>query len=156
MTQTASATERGEFRALFERERMRSARRLAALRLAMTLAFLALQVAFGVYGGHPGAAARIVPLAIYALLAALLYGAVLRSRAVRRHSWYALPLLDIPMIFLMQYQSMAATAERVPVIAAFTCSIFLFVVIASQLSLRRRNIQATAAAAALLELALLA
>jgi adenylate cyclase len=156
MAHTGTAAERGEFRALFEKERMRSAQRVSALRLAMTAAFLALQVMFGVYGSHAGAAVRIAPLAIYALLAAILYLAVVRSRIVRRHFWYSLPLLDIPMIFFLQYRSMEATPEREPVIAAFTCSIFLFVVIASQLSLRRRNIQATAAAAAILELALLA
>ncbi len=42
-----------------------------------------------------------------------------------------------------------------PVIATFTFSVFLFVLIVSQLSLRRRNIYATAAAAAALELVLL-
>ena len=156
MEQTGTAEARGEFRALFEEERMRSARRLAALRLAMTLAFLALQIAFGVFAGYPGARARVLPMSVYVLIAVALYGAVRHSRAVRRQSWFALPLVDIPMIFLMQQQSMAATPERTPVIASFTCSIFLFVVIASQLSLRRRNIQATAAVAAILELVLLA
>src|SRR5258707_13557019 len=43
-----------------------------------------------------------------------------------------------------------------PVIATFTFSVFLFVLIVSQLSLRRRNIYATAAAAAAFELILLA
>jgi adenylate cyclase len=45
--------------------------------------------------------------------------------------------------------------DRAPVIAATTLAIFLFVLIASQLSLSRRNIFATAIAAAVLEFALL-
>src|SRR4051812_19657127 len=155
MWQPAGTGARSEFTALFENERVRSARRVALLRLLMTWAFLALSV-LAVVAGYASTAARIVPLGIYALLALALYAAVRRSASLARHSWYALAFVDLPMIFTMQYQATLANFERTPVIATFTFSVFLFVLIASQLSLRRRNILATAAVAALFEVALLA
>ena len=146
----------GEFRQLFADERTRSARRISAVRAAMVFAFLILNLWFGLVAGNPAPVGRIPFLAVYALLALVLYLGVRLHDGVCRHSWFALPLLDIPMIFFMQYYATYATVERTPVIATFTLSIFLFIVIASQLSLRRRNIYATAVVAALLELILLA
>ena len=159
MTRDA-AGERGEsgvrdFRQLFEDERMRSAKRVATLRALMVPAFLILNVWFGLIAGYSAPVVRIPALALYTILAVALYFGTHRNASVCRYSWYALPLLDMPMIFLMQYQATFATTERMPVIATFTFSIFLFVVVASELSLRRRNIYATAAAAAALELILL-
>jgi len=145
-----------DFSRLFAEERMRSARRVAALRAVMVSAFLALNLWFGVVLGYATPLARTPALVFYALLAVPFYFAVRRSEQLCRYSWYALPFFDLPMIFLMQYQSTFVTADRLPVIATFTFSIFLFVVICSQLSLRRRNIYLTAAAAAVLELVLLA
>jgi len=145
-----------EFRHLFADERMRSARRISAIRAAMVLAFFILNLWFGLVAGYPAPMARIPSLAVYAVLALVVYLGVQLNDSVCRHSWFALPLLDIPMIFFMQYHATYATIERTPVIATFTLSIFLFVVIASQLSLRRRNIYATALVAAVLELVLLA
>jgi adenylate cyclase len=145
-----------EFRRLFDDERMRSARRVSALRAVMVPAFLLLNVWFGMVLGYPAPLTRVPTLALYAVIAVALYVGVRRSQSLCRHSWFALPLLDMPLIFMMQYQSTFATIERMPVIATFTFGVFLFVVVASQLSLRRRNIYATAAAAALLEVLLLA
>ncbi|HWA38802.1 MAG TPA: adenylate/guanylate cyclase domain-containing protein [Burkholderiales bacterium] len=145
----------GDFRELFEHERGRSARRICLLRAIMAPAFLALNAWFA-HAGQESASARVAPLTVYAVLAIAAYLGVRRSAAASRHSWYALPLLDIPMVFLMQHQSMGAAPGGEGVIATFTLAIFLFIVIASQLSLRRRNIFATAAAAAAVELVLLA
>src|SRR5947207_192977 len=156
MRQATDADAGSEFRALLENERVRSARRVALLRLLMTWAFFALSLWFGVVAGYPGTGARIVPLGVYAAIALALYAAVRRSAEFARHSWYALPALDLPMIFAMQYQATLANFERAPVIATFTFSVFLFVLIASQLSLRRRNIIATAVVAAFFEVGLLA
>jgi adenylate cyclase len=152
----AGGSQASEFRRLFEDERMRSARRVAALRAVMVSAFFLLNLWFGLVAHYSAPATRVFSLGLYAALAVALYAGVRRNARLCRHSWFALPLLDMPMIFLMQYQSTFAAPERTPVIATFTFSVFLFVVIASQLSLRRRNIYATAAAAAALELALLA
>jgi len=147
---------RGEFRRLFDDERMRSARRVGALRALMVSAFFLLSVLFGVVGGYAAPRSRILPLAIYTALAVALYVGMRYGEQLRRYSWFALPLLDLPMIFFIQHQSIATGTDRTPVIATFTFGIFLFVVIASQLSLRRRNIYATAAVAVLLEILLLA
>jgi adenylate cyclase len=151
----ADGSQASEFRRLFEDERMRSARRVSALRAIMVPSFFLLNVWFGLVAGQSAPLTRILSLALYAALAVVLYVGVRSNASLCRHSWFALPLLDIPMIFLMQYQSTFAATERAPVIATFTFGIFLFVVIASQLSLRRRNIYATAATAAALELVLL-
>lgn len=145
-----------EFRHLFTSERMRSARRICAVRAAMVSAFLVINLLFSLTTDNPAAATRIPFLAAYTVLAFALYLGVRRNDRVCENSWFALPLLDIPMVFFMQYHATYAANERTSVIAAFTLSIFLFIVIASQLSLRRQNIYATAALAALLELILLA
>ena len=148
--------QRGEFPRLFDDERMRSARRVSALRALMVSAFFLLNLWFGLVGGYAAPLSRILPLGIYAALAIALYFGVHYGEKLRRHSWFALPLLDLPMIFFIQHQSISTGTDRTPVIATFTFGIFLFVVIASQLSLRRRNIYATAAVAVLLEILLLA
>lgn len=149
-------TQTSDFQRLFAEERKHSAMRICAIRAVMVFAFFLLNSWFGLVDERSGPAARIPSLAVYAGLALVLYlGAYLDER-VRRYSWFALPLLDLPMIFFMQYGASNAAIERTPVIATFTLSVFLFVVIASQLSLRRRNIYATAVVAAALELILLA
>jgi adenylate cyclase len=145
-----------DFLRLYEQERTRSARRVTALRALMAPAFLALNAWFALIAGSVTAQARIPPLIVYTVVAVLLYVATRYHERACRHAWYALPLLDMPLIFSMQYLAMRAAAERAPVIAATTLAIFLFVLIASQLSLSRRNIFATAIAAAVLEFALLA
>ena len=144
----------GDFRHLFEEERRRSVRRISAIRATMVPAFLALSIWFAL-SGNASAAARIVPLAIYSALALAAYVLARTSERASHRSWYALPLLDIPMVFFMQHQSMRAAPDGEGVIAMFTLAVFLFIVIGSQLSLRRRNIFATAAAAAVVELVLL-
>ena len=155
MAGDAPASQAGGFLQLFEDERMRSARRVSALRALIVSAFFVLNVWFGLVGGYQAALSRVMPLGMYAALAIALYAGVRHNQSLCRHSWFALPSLDIPMIFLIQYQAIAAGTERTPVIATFTFGIFLFVVIASQLSLRRRNIYATAAVAVALEIVLL-
>jgi adenylate cyclase len=160
MTGTAAEkpgdTHTSDFGRLFEDERMRSARRVSAIRAVMVFAFFLLNLWFGLVVGYPAPLARIPSLAVYAVLAILLYLGMRNSDSVCRHSWFALPLLDIPMLFFMQYYATFATIERTPVIAMFTLSVFLFILIASQLSLRRRNIYATGIVAVVLELILLA
>jgi class 3 adenylate cyclase len=122
----------------------------------MASTFLLLNVWFGLVAGYPAPIGRIPALSVYSALAIAFYVLARRSERLARNSWFALPLFDMPLIFFMQYQAISSTAERAAVIATVTFSIFLFVVIVSQLSLRRRNIYATAGAAAVLELPLLA
>lgn len=159
MTQTTQektgASRSHEFRHLFMAERARSARRICAVRIAMVSAFLVINTWFWLMASHPAPAHRIPFLAVYAVLALALYIGTRHNERVAGYSWFALPLLDIPMVFFMQYDAILTTSERIPVIATFTFSIFLFIVIASQLSLRRKNIYASAGLAALLELILL-
>ena len=144
-----------EFRKPFEIERMRNAQRVAALRAVMVPAFFALNAWFGLVVGAAAPLQRIPLLAGYSVLAIALYAGTRYNDSLRRHSFFALPLLDIPMIFLIQHQAVLGASGLTPVIAVFTFAIFLFVVLASLLSLRRRNIYATAAAAAAFEVVLL-
>jgi class 3 adenylate cyclase len=147
--------EEAQFQRLFQEERMLSARRVAALRAVMVPAFLALNAWFGLVEDFAPPRARVPVLAVYAVLAVAIYVGVRRSEGLCRNAWYLLPLIDMPIIFLLQYQATFIASARMPVIATFTFSVFLFVVVCSQLSLRRRNIYLTAAAAIALEVALL-
>ena len=143
------------FQRLFQDERMLSARRVATLRAIMVPAFLALNAWFGLVEESASPQARLPVLAIYAALSLAIYLGVRHSARLCRYAWYLLPLIDMPIIFLMQYEATLIGGARTPVIATFTFSVFLFVVVCSQLSLRSRNIYLTAAAATVLELALL-
>src|SRR5258707_7960566 len=67
--ENAAGSQASEFRRLFEDERMRSARRVAALRAVMATAFFLLNLWFGLVAHYSAPASRIPSLGLYAALA---------------------------------------------------------------------------------------
>ena len=68
--------DRGLLAATLEPERLRNARKLLALRAALTSAFLALSIVLAFAGGVPGARARLPILATYCAVSLALYANV--------------------------------------------------------------------------------
>ena len=145
----------GGFRRLFEEESLRAAGRVVGVRALVASIYLGLNVYRGFVAGYPSPLVRIPTLAAYAVLAILLFLAARFLPAVRRHSWLALPLVDLPFIFLLQYYAIVRAPESGKVVSTFTLSLFLLILIASQLSLRRRYIIAAVLVATVFETILL-
>jgi class 3 adenylate cyclase len=81
----------------------------------------------------------VVPLIAAGFLVALaLYLAGLVSTRVVRYSWYALPFLDIPAIFLIQYRFLPVAPWGEGLTVGYTIAIFLVVMMVAQLSLQWR------------------
>jgi hypothetical protein len=83
--------DRGLLAATLDPERLRNARKLLALRAALTSAFLALSTVLAFAGGVPGARARLPILATYCAVSLALYAASLRRPGICRHSWLRCP-----------------------------------------------------------------
>jgi class 3 adenylate cyclase len=140
---------------LFEEEGLRAADRVLAVRALVVPISLALNVYLGYVAGYPNTRPRVPILSVYTLVAVSLFVAARLWPVLRRRSWLALPLVDLPCIFLAQYWVIIKAPERGPLVAAFTLSVFVLSLIAAQLSLRRRYIIPTLLMAAVLEAALL-
>jgi signal transduction histidine kinase len=137
-----------------EEQRLSAARRVTLIRLGSAAVWVVYDVVFGVYGHHADLRSNIPFTGIYFLAALALYLGGQRSAAILRRSWLALPLVDVPLIFLTQYRGIPLA--RTPVgTAAFAVGILAVLIFIAQLSMRRRNIFATAAVAMILEIVLL-
>ena len=148
--------DRGLLAATLDPERLRNARKLLALRAALTFAFLALSVVLAFAADVPGARARLPILATYCAASVALYAASLRRPGICRHSWLAIALLDIPVVFLFQRAAMRTVPDHAALVAAMTVAIYLLLVMAAQLALRRSYLVVTAVTGYALLLVLLA
>lgn len=134
-----------------EEERLRGADRLMLLRvLGMLGWFLAMA-----REPRQSAGASVVPMVGLGLAAAtLLWFLARRFPAVRRASFAAIPLLDLPIVFFAQSRGIARSS--VPLLAVgFTACLLMSIIILSQVSMRPRTILATALAGMGVEIILL-
>jgi len=134
-----------------EEERLRGADRLMSLRV---LGILGWFLAMAREPGH-SAAASVVPVVGLGLVAALLLWLLARRfPAIRRASFLAIPLLDLPLVFFAQSRGIARSS--VPLLAiGFTACLLVVIIILSQVSMRPRTVLTTALAAMALEIVLL-
>jgi hypothetical protein len=82
-------------------ERLGNARRLLLLRAVLTATFL-VWTAVAAFQGVTGAQARLPIVIAYCAIALLLYGASRKRAEVAFHSWLALAVIDIPMVYGFQ------------------------------------------------------
>jgi signal transduction histidine kinase len=149
-------TRRDLLAATLDPERLRNARKLLTLRAALTLAFLALSAVLALVGDVRGARARLPILAVYCAVSLALYAASLWRPEICRHSWMAIALLDIPVVFLFQRAAMRMVPDHAALVAAMTVAIYLLLVMAAQLAIRRSYLMVTAIAGYALLLVLFA
>ena len=126
---------RDAFESALEAERAHAARRLGAVRVAMCLLWFGSNDYYVLKYNFPASNAYSPGIAIYCLLAALLFVAIERVPLVRRWSWVAVPFLDSGMVFLVA--SAGYLLSRNPVAtAAFQNSIFCLMMMYALMSLR--------------------
>lgn len=141
------------FRRNLERQRKIHADLLIRLRAFATFAWLLMALFFGLTGRRD-MRANLPVLGLY-FTASLALALVSRLwPSIRRYSWYALPFLDLPVIFAIRYQAipLSPTPDGT---AGFTAGIFAIAILVSQLSLQRRYVLFTTVAAAVLEIELM-
>jgi adenylate cyclase len=121
-------------RAALDRERARTSRRLAQVRLGGTIAALVLASALA-WGDHEAdwvSSAKV--FALYAALALLMWLAVRRSTLVGRWAGVAVAVVDVPMVWASQWVSISLSPSPGGV-AGFSLGIFVLLVLLSALSL---------------------
>jgi adenylate cyclase len=139
-------------RALF-REQLRSARLINLLRLVGVALFLAVHLVLGQVMGDDAWEGNIGLMSAYLLGALAIHLEGRRRRSTARLGAFAVPFLDMPMIFLLQSAAFAATTDP-RAVATFSLAIFIALILLAALSLENWQIYLAAAVAAALELAL--
>ena len=134
------------FARALDEERLLGAGRLLKVRLVMGGVLLVIFLGMGLFlSGHgaPEARAAAPVMAAYVLLALVLMLAVRLRPSMKAASWYAVPLLDLPTVFVIQYRAVQISATP-DLSAGMTLAGFLLGLIAAQLSMQPRILVATA------------
>src|SRR5262249_30715198 len=119
-------------------QRARNARALTLVRTIASAVFLGVDV-FGYVRGDVDEVATLPVYIVYFVTSAALMVAARQSTWVLERSWLALSLLDLPLVFAIQYIGAPLTA--VPrVSAVFTGGVYSVIIFAAVLSMQRRYI----------------
>ena len=87
---------------------------------------------------------ELIPvLAAYAAASAALLLAARTLEPVRRHSWLALGLLDVPCFLYLQLQTLEIGPWESELTYAYTFAVVMLLILAAQLSLQPRNVLAS-------------
>jgi signal transduction histidine kinase len=149
------ANARNPWESTLDAERLRNARGLLALRAALTLAFLGVTVV-ALSVEVRGARARLPIVVAYCLVSVGLYAIGRQRLQILRHSWLAIAVLDVPAVYAFQRAAMREVPAHALLIAAMTVAIYLLLVMAAQLAIRRVYLVLTAAISYALLVALFA
>ena len=123
---------------------------LNMVRVAMTAAFAAL-LTFLAYGGKiPGWQPACLALFIYFAVSLAVLHIGKRSRELRIYTRFAVPVIDVPFVFWIQWINLKASIVPQGV-AEFSLSLFLFLVFLAALSLDLKCLLLTALAATICE-----
>jgi adenylate cyclase len=147
-------SEAEQFRAEISMARARSAREINLLRFLAVSLFLVLSLALGVGVGLPRWQGSLPLFAVYWVLAAAALEGSRRSQRVSRVASLAIPCVDMPMVFLLQWQSLANVPDP-RATAAFSVAIFVGLMILAALALEARQNIAAGVIATGLQLSLL-
>ena len=142
------------FSAELLRARERGGQRVSRLRAVGVGAFLAIAVLLGPIAGSERWSQSLPLFALYAALAFALHLGSNRSRRVAGGAGLAIPLLDMPLVFLLQLQALPAVPNP-EATAAFTTAVFVALLMLGALVLDARLTIGSALVASGLELLLL-
>lgn len=124
-------------------ERRDNALRLNRLRLAGVGAFILSVVALQLFSEESDWEKMLVGIGIYFLIAVALAWGGLRSELFLRFSQFAIPVFDMPMVFLIQWinmqEAMAVGQDPRP-FSEFSIGLFVCLLMLSAFTLRARNI----------------
>ncbi len=137
------------FAAELANARTGGAQQICLVRLLAVAAFLLIALALGFGLGSVRWTASVPLLTAYTALAAGAWLAGRRSASFARMAGLAIPFLDMPMVFLLQWQAFSSVEEP-EATAAFTAGVFVGLMFLSALSLEpRQNVVGWIVAAAL-------
>jgi adenylate cyclase len=142
------------FRRAFAAERLRSARLFCVLRFIGVSAFFAQALLMGIVLGNPGWANDWALFTAYWVVAGALLWLARRSDTVARLASGAIPLLDMPAAFALQWKVLIYAGDP-GLIAGSSTGFFVLLIIAAMATLDPRQLMAAAAVAATLEVILL-
>ena len=148
-----NAVELDPYARAIEREQLRNSRLINLLRLIGVAMFLAIHLLVGHVMGDPAWKGGVPLMSAYLLgaLAVHLEGRTRRSTA--KLGGLAVPILDMPMIFLLQVSAFATTTDP-RAVATFSLALFVALVVLAATSLEIRQIYVAAAIGAVLEVIL--
>ncbi len=155
MTQALPPEGEAAFERALEGERDHAARRLAVVRVAMCLLWFASNDWYVVTGDSAASNAYTPGLALYSLLAALIFALVELLPWTRCRSWLAIPIVDSGMVFAVAWSGYLSSRDPVAT-AAFQAGIFCLVMIYALTSLRIEAVLLTGVANYVFQMALLA
>ena len=135
------------------RERVQSARHINLVRVCGVSAFFALFIVLGVVLRLPGWTGNLGLFTAYWLVAAALFWAGPRVGGEARLASLAIALVDVPMVFFLQWATLA-TSPSASGVAGFTVGVYVLLVILAALSLESRLVLLTATFAAFFEILL--
>src|SRR5262245_53615658 len=135
------------------RERIQSAHRINLLRFWGVSLFFALFLLLGGVLRLRAWTGNLRLFAAYWVVTLILFLTARRSDQVARFGTLALALVDVPMVFLLQWQTFP-TSPSVSGVAGFTVGVYVLLVILAALSLENGYIVFTAAIAAIFEIEL--
>lgn len=127
------------FGRVLEEERQRNARHLNGLRFIGVSLFLTLKL--GVNYGLPHAVPPVFPWVLlgYWLLSGILFAGAHQFRRVARWSALAVPLFDMPAVFVVQWWDFKVCSDP-RALAVFTLSLFVLLVFLSAFTLQTRQV----------------
>src|SRR5499426_221010 len=134
-------------------ERIQSARRINLVRLWGVSAFFALFLVLGGLLRLPAWTGNLDLFAIYWAITVGVYALSRRVERVARVASLAVALVDMPMVFFLQWATFP-TSPSASGVAGFTVGVYVLLVILAALSLENGYIVFTAAIAALFEIEL--
>jgi len=139
------------FGRLLDVEQLANVQRLNILRLVGVSVFLALELLPGKAGSGRLEGTPLVLLSCYVIAALMLMLAARKFERIARLSRMAIPVLDMPMLFLIQHFNLLhAAAPRA--VGNFTLAIFIIYIILSALSLDRWHLVLATMTAVILQI----
>ena len=137
-----------------QERRYETAGRLIHIRMAAATIWFLFNCVFGLYAGYDELAVNVPVTGVYGALSLALVLASRGSSIVLRHSWMAIPLLDLPVIFLAQLRGIPIAGTPIGY-ACFSIGLLAILVVVAQLSMRVRNVLLTTAVAIVVEIVLM-
>ncbi len=143
----------GTIRQALEDERARGVRLINTVRFGAVTAYVGLEASMRWLVGLHNWGTTLHLYAAYWLAATVLLVASRRSRSCARAARFAIPIVDMPFVFVLQRASFPTSTDLTGLVG-FTAAILVFLVIASMLTLETWQLTLSAAMAALLEVVL--
>ncbi|MEE8155509.1 MAG: adenylate/guanylate cyclase domain-containing protein [Phycisphaerales bacterium] len=145
------------FLRILQQERLKNARRVNLLRFRAVSLFLAANATVIILQEvSPASVSRFPPLICYWLMATAIWLASRSSTRLARFGSIGIPVIDMPVVFWLQYSALAAPSSKVaPVaLAEITVGVYVALIVLAMLSLERWDILLAATVASIFALIL--